>query len=427
MSPVLFVGAGPGAVDLLTVRAKAAIEAADVVFFDQLVSDAIRALARDARPYTSIDQVIAEAKAGNNVVRLQIGDPTIFGRLAAQMHALDAAGLPYEIVPGVTAATAAAAAAKVSLTETTVGRSVALVSAHSPDIPVPDADTIVYYMGRPAGDEPVIAVENASLPSERVTRDPSAIGSPSIVISGLVTDLKSLPLRGVRVVVTRAESSTMNERLRRLGATVIAYPVIEIVAPSDPRAIDEAAAQASRYDWVIFTSVNGVRAFFDRIRDLRGFRARICAIGPATRAAVEAHKLVVDLTPPEYVAESLVSCFDQNLTGQRILLPRAAVARDVVPDELRRRGAIVDVVEAYRTVVPAGAVALAGDYDWVTFTSSSTVKNFLALGNRPRGRVASIGPVTSATLRMHSIEPDVEAGEFTTAGLVEAIVCANRR
>ena len=248
-----------------------------------------------------------------------------------------------------------------------------------------------------------------------------------VVIRGAVADLKSLPLYERRIVVTRAESSRLNLELRRLGADVIEFPVIQIVPPLDDSPLRRAVDELPAYDWLIFTSANGVRRFFDLVQDLRTLRAKICAIGPATAAEIEKWKLLVDIQPAEYVGEALASALPGNLTGQRILLPRAAVARDVVPQMLRNRGAIVDVVEAYRTVTPEHSKPLPEQFDWVTFTSSSTVKNFLALAGPPKGRTASIGPVTSATLRMHGITPDVEAQEYTTEGLVAAILRHEKR
>ena len=427
MTPVLFTGAGPGDPELLTLKARRAIEQAEAVFHDELVPEAIWSLSPHSQPYQDPTQLISAAQAGRRVVRLQVGDPTIYGRLVEQMEALDRAGVPYEIIPGVTAATAAAAAAKISLTHKTLGRSVALVSAHDPSIPVPAADTQVFYMGRPLQDGPAIAVENASRPQQQIYRDGvTEAQAPSIVIAGAVANLRSLPLYRQRIVVTRAESSRMNVRLRALGADVVEFPVIEIVPPADPAPLDQAAASLSQYDWLIFTSVNGVNALFDRVHDLRGLRARICTIGPATQAAVERLKLKVDVVPPDYVGEGLVAALPSDLAGQRILIPRAAVARDIVPDALRQRGAQVEVIAAYRTVVPRQTASLPAEYDWVTFTSSSTVKNFLALAGPPKGRIASIGPITSATLRQHGLEPNIEAAEYTTDGIVAALERAVR-
>ena len=220
---------------------------------------------------------------------------------------------------------------------------------------------------------------------------------------------------------------------------VIELPAIEIQPALDYDPLDQAIANLGTYDWLVFTSANGVRFFLERLdrsaTDLRALRARICAIGPATRAAIEALHLKVDVMGKDYLAEGMLAAFaSHNLAGQRILLPRAAVARDLVPVELARRGAVVDVVEAYRTAVPEGARAAAAEIfgatqkpDWVTFTSSSTVRNLVAVaGAAAVGGVkaASIGPITSATARELGIEVTVEASVFTVDGLVEAILRA---
>jgi uroporphyrinogen III methyltransferase/synthase len=239
---------------------------------------------------------------------------------------------------------------------------------------------------------------------------------------------------GQRIVVTRAreQAGELTARLRSLGAEVIEFPTIEIRPAEDYRPLDEAIARLDSYDWLIFTSANGVRFFAARAGE-RAVRARICAIGPATRRALERLHLQADLMPAEYVAESLVEAFaSEDLAGKRILLPRAVMARDVVPAELTSRGARVDVVEAYRTAIPDGAAALAREIfsgprkpGWITFTSSSTVTNFVAAAGVEAlagVRVASIGPITSATARKHGIAVTVEAATYTTDGLVEAIL-----
>jgi uroporphyrinogen III methyltransferase/synthase len=257
---------------------------------------------------------------------------------------------------------------------------------------------------------------------------------PASVVIGEVVALREklnwfekLPLFGQRIVTTRAG---MADPLRALGAEVFELPAIEIRPPRDPAPLAAAIAQLASYDWLIFTSANGVRGFLAALDaspvDLRQLRARLCAIGPATAAALTALHLKVDVIPQEYVAESLVAALEKyDLAGQRILLPRAAVARDVAPDALRARGAQVDVVEAYYTAVPATDLSAVAAADWVTFTSSSTVKNFLALGGGrlldAGARIASIGPVTSSTVRQHGYEVAVEAREFTIPGLVAAL------
>ena len=271
---------------------------------------------------------------------------------------------------------------------------------------------------------------------------------PATVIIGEVVALREkidwfekLPLFGRKIVVTRAadQAAEFSDRLRALGADAIELPVIALEPPADPAPLDRAIENLASYDWLIFTSVNGVRFFLDRLdqspHDLRSLKARICAIGPATRKAIEDLHLKVDLMPEEYVAESLIKAFaGENLAGKKVLLPRAAVARDVIPVELAKLGAQVDVVEAYRNVVPANAAARAREIfsaekkpDWITFTSSSTVKNLLAITGREAlegVRIASIGPVTSSTFCAHGLKVDAEAKQFTLDGLIEAILAA---
>jgi uroporphyrinogen III methyltransferase / synthase len=241
------------------------------------------------------------------------------------------------------------------------------------------------------------------------------------------------------VVITRAaeQAGELAGKLHALGAEVLELPAIAIRPARDFGPLDAAIARLEEYDWLIFTSPNGVRCFLERLdastRDLRAVRARICAIGPGTKSLLEELHLKVDLMPKEYVAESLVEAFAGfELEGKRMLLPRAAVARDVVPVELGKRGALVDVVEAYHTGVPGESAELAKKIfaqgrrpDWVTFTSSSTVKNFLALAGKGAldgVQVASIGPVTSETCRAHGVEVAVEAEPHTIDGLVMAIL-----
>jgi len=250
---------------------------------------------------------------------------------------------------------------------------------------------------------------------------------------------ESLPLFGQRIVVTRArrQAEALSTKLRALGAEVIELPTIEIHPALDYEPLDRAIAGLGSYHWLIFTSVNGVRFFLERLDrsavDLRALRARICVIGPATRAAVEALHLKIDVMGQEYVAESLVEALGAyDLRDRRILLPRAAIARDLVPAGLARRGALVDVVDAYRTSAPEGAAVAAAEIlgaadkpHWITFTSSSTVQNFVAVAGTEAlagVRVASIGPVTSATARGLGIRVAVEAPVFTVDGLVEAIL-----
>lgn len=258
------------------------------------------------------------------------------------------------------------------------------------------------------------------------------------------------PLRDVRVLVGRArhQAGSLSSQLRKLGAEVLEIPFIEIRPPRSFRKLDTALQNLAAYDWLILTSVNGVEAMGERMNKLRLRRQvlahlKIASIGPATRRAIEKRGARVDVVPEEYVAESVVKSLRRQVKGKRILLVRAKVARDVIPNELRKAGAVVDVVEAYETVVPKSSRARlraalrdSGKRpDVVTFTSSSTVKNFVQLlGDSSRGRkrpallgsvaLASIGPVTSSTLRELGLGVDVEAREFTIPGLVAAIVAS---
>jgi uroporphyrinogen III methyltransferase/synthase len=272
---------------------------------------------------------------------------------------------------------------------------------------------------------------------------------PATIVIGDVVALREklnwfgkLPLFGQRIVVTRAkdQADALSAPLRQLGADVVELPTIEIQPASDYAALDAAIARLGEYDWLIFTSANGVRCFFERLdagpTDLRAIRGKLCAIGPATRDALRHFHLKVDAMAADYVAEGVLDVLKSyQMAGAKVLLARAAVARDILPDELRRWGATVDVVEAYRTGVPSDLAARAGAVleqkaDWIVFTSSSTASNLLAACGADSGslldgvRVASIGPITSATLREAGVRVSLEASPHTVPGLVDAILAA---
>jgi uroporphyrinogen III methyltransferase/synthase len=303
-----------------------------------------------------------------------------------------------------------------------------------------------------------MAVRWATRPDQSVVAAPlSELGNavaeagmkpPATIIIGDVVRLREklswfeqLPLSGQRIIVTRAagQAPALTARLRSLGADAAELPVIEIRPASDYSPLDKAIANLPEYGWLIFTSANGVRFFLERLersgRDLRALPGRICAIGPATSAALAALHIKVDLTPAEYVAESLVEAFaNQDLEGKRILLPRAAVARDLIPVELAKRGARVDVVEAYRTEIPEFAheyarEVLAHKPHWITFTSTSTVNHFLSIAGKAAVKdvkVATIGPVTTQACLDRGVFVDAEASPYTIDGLVEAILLSRR-
>ncbi|HVV47446.1 MAG TPA: uroporphyrinogen-III synthase, partial [Bryobacteraceae bacterium] len=290
-------------------------------------------------------------------------------------------------------------------------------------------------------DQDVVEGTLATLPGlihERGLKPPATIIVGEVVtLRAKLSWFEKLPLFGKRIVVTRAaeQAGALTAMLHQLGADVIELPTIEIRPAADYAALDAAIARLPEYDWLIFTSVNGVRFFLDRLdaskSDLRSIRGRLCAIGPATRDSLERFHLKVDVMAEEYVAEGLLRALGAfDLSKAKVLIARAAVARDILPEELRRRGAQVDVVEAYRTAAPENLAehargVLEAKPDWITFTSSSTASNLIAAcgaGTLSGVRVASIGPVTSATLRDAGVEVTAEANPHTIRGLVDRII-----
>jgi len=492
MNKVYLVGAGPGDPELITMKGRRLLERADSILYDHLANPALLDLApaQAERIYVGKKKsvhafsqeeicamLIERARRGLNVVRLKGGDPFIFGRGGEEAEALAAAGVAFEIVPGVTSPLGIAAYTGVPLTHREHTKVVTFVTGHDAGgidwSKIGTTETLVIFMGIFAFDEiaraliahgraadtPAMAVRWGTRPDQQTLAGTLAtlpgliheheLKPPATIVIGEVVGLREklnwferLPLFGQRIVVTRArgQADALSSKLRALGADAIELPTIEILPALDYDPLDQAIANLGVYDWLIFTSANGVRFFLERLDrsavDLRALRARICAIGPATRAAIEACHLKVDVMGKDYVAEGMLAALSahggaHNLAGQRVLLPRAAVARDLVPVELARRGAVVDVVEAYRTAAPAGAFDLTEKPDWVTFTSSSAVRNFVAVagaealaGVLAGVKVASIGPITSATARELGIEVTVEASAFTVDGLVEAILRA---
>lgn len=487
---VYLVGAGPGDPELLTLKGRRILERADVVFYDHLAPESLLHLASAAaeRVYVgkkrathsySQDQInamlIARAEAGDIVVRLKGGDPYLFGRGGEEAEALAEAGVSFEVVPGVTSAVGIAAYSGIPLTHRDHTSVVSIVTGHNAESidweRFGNSETLVILMGLAAfeaiaariiaggrsPETPAVAVRWGTRPDQKTIEGTlatlpgllreSGLKPPATIIVGGVTSLRSklnwfekLPLFGQRVAVTRprAQSVEMMAKLRELGAEPIEFPTISIEAASDYRPLDLALSRLNLYDWLVFTSVNGVRVFLERLDlsgcDLRSLRARLAVIGPATREALESAHLKVDVMGREFVTESLLEALAAHVVkDQRALLIRAAVARDVLPDQLRNLGAQVEVVEAYRTLPPPNLLARAAEIaahppDWITFTSSSTVENCFSVLDRAivqSTRVASIGPVTSATLRKHGIEPTVEAPTFTTEGLIEAIQRSN--
>ena len=476
------------------------MEEADAVVYDRLAPETLLKYARPEAEKVYVgkkpgnptmsqeeinDLIVALGRDGKTVVRLKGGDPYIFGRGGEEALALLQAGLPFEVVPGVTSGVAAPAYAGIPVTHRQVSTSVAFVTGHEdPTKGHTDvdwgklanaADTLVLYMGVgrlaeissgliSAGrtpDTPVACVRWGTLPEQRTVTGTlediadrvteAGLKPPAIIVVGDVVALREAgldwyerrPLFGRRVVVTRAraQAGELSTELERLGAEVYEFPTIEISPPQDFGPLDDAIRGLDSYDWLIFTSVNGVEAFVERVRrhgfDLRVVPrgARIAAIGPATAERLEEFGLRVDVVPGEYRAEALVGALDaDSFAGRRVLIPRARVAREILPQKLREAGAEVVVPPAYESVPSsAGKEELslrlrAGEVDCVTFTASSTVENFVAAFGEEEAalllsgtRVVCIGPITAGTARELGLRVDAEAAQYTIPGLVEAV------
>ncbi len=492
---VYLVGAGPGDPGLLTLKGKAILERADCVVYDILTNQSLLRLVRPGCEKISVAQfgprrttrhsetvklLIAKARSGQVVARLKGGDPFIFGRGGEEALELVKAGIPFEVVPGVSAGYAAAAYAGIPVTHRGHAASVALIAGH--EFPEKEsgsvdwakvskaADTLVFFMGVKNLPEIVSALikhgRRTNTPTAvihwgtragqkvatgtlaDITSKAAGLQPPAVIVVGEVVRLREeliwferLPLFGKRIVITRAreQAAALREPLEDLGAEVIEVPAIEIRDPNSWEQLDGAVRRLKEFDYLLVTSVNGVRNFLSRlqavgrdVRDLKGLT--IGAVGPATALEFAQRGVRVDFLPQEYRAEGLLKALaGRDLTGKAFLIPRAKVARDLVPRALKERGARAEVVEAYETVLPnfpPGELErlLAPPPELVTFTSSSTAANFLKLveEHRLRGELAnvsfaSIGPVTSGTLRKLGLSVALEATESTISGLVRAI------
>ncbi len=488
------VGAGPGDLGLVTLRAKECIEQADLIVYDYLSNPEMLGWAREtaeiiyvgkkAGAHTlSQDQInallVEKASAGNQVVRLKGGDPFVFGRGGEEAEALAQAKISFEVVPGVTSAIAGPAYAGIPITHREQNSHVTFFTGHE-DPGKTESSIDFAALAKLGGTQVMLmGVERieaiakrmldsgmrADLPVALVRwattgRQETLVGTlsdiaqrvktarfeaPAVAVFGDVVSLReklnwyeARPLSGKRIVVTRTrqQAGVLSRELRLLGADVLELPTIRIEPPKDLREFAELVQDAHTYDWIVFTSPNGVTAFFDLFyklyddaREIGG--ARIAAIGPATAQRVKDYHLHVDLQPEEFVAEAIVREFKREggVENLRILLARAEKARDVLPKELSAWGAIVDQGFAYRTVAETRDITgarrrlLDEGADLITFTSSSTVENFLALGLPwPKGmQIASIGPITSKTVREHGLKVDVEARRHDIPALVETI------
>ncbi|MDR0888319.1 MAG: uroporphyrinogen-III C-methyltransferase [Coriobacteriales bacterium] len=508
---VYLIGAGPGDPELITVKGRRVIEEADVIIYDYLSNPALLDYARgDAKKiyvgkkgfskHITQDEInqclLDEAKelqsaGGGIIARLKGGDPFVFGRGGEEAIVLAQYGVPFEIVPGVTAGVAAPAYAGIPVTHRGLSSSVAFITGNEDPRKEESsidwagiangAETLCFYMGirnlpricsqlvahgRDAA-TPVALVRWGTMPNQEVlcgTLDDIAgkaaeadFKSPAIILVGQVASLRESiawlehkPLCGMRIAVTRtqAQAGVLGRKLEALGASVVLMPTIEIhpIEPND--ALKACTDMLDAYDWLVFTSANGVRCFFDHLRrfwpstrhiDARALAGiRIAAIGPATAAALGEYGIHADVVPPRYVAESAVEAMkDAGVrSGDNVLLPRASEARDALPNGLRDAGAHVDVVPVYKTLPSCSGTTLRAldqlkshEIDAITFTASSTAKNFFALleendidKNVLDSVLAySIGPITTSSLEDFGFAPKAQAVEYTIDGLVKAI------
>jgi uroporphyrinogen III methyltransferase/synthase len=484
---VSFVGAGPGVPDLLTVRAVERLQRADVIVHDALVParllDVVNpvaeriAVAREDRaegdPGTATGMLLVRlATQGRTVVRLKGGDPAVFARLIEELEPLRQAGIAVELVPGVTAALAAAAAAGLPLTSREAASSLTIVTGREADDKAAGLDfgalaalpgTISVYMGVEQvarwsqgllaagrrGDDPVTIVSRCSWPDQRIGRTTlaeCAAGfarhgwrSPAVVIVGAggAPLNRSGPLGGGRVLVTRpaGQHDEVDALVREAGGECLHVPVIAIADPPSWQPLDEAIDRADGYDWIVFASANGVRSFLRRLRaagrDARGLgTARLAAIGPATRRELEQAGLVCDLVPDTFRSEGLAAALAGTVRNGRFLLVRADKGRDVLRRDLEALGHHVDEVAAYCSrpldSLDDDVLAMLDDLpiDWIMVTSSSIAEAAARLfGSRMRQwRIASISPVTTTAIVTSGLQPTVEADQATLEGLVAAMV-----
>ncbi len=496
---VYLIGAGPGDPGLITVKGLECVKKADVIIYDYLANERLlehrrpdaeliyvgKQGGRHTLPQPEINTlIIKKAGEGKTVARLKGGDPFIFGRGGEEAEELSDHGIPFEIVPGVTAATAVPTYAGIPLTHREHTASVAFVTGHEDptkeeskvhwDRIATGIGTLVFFMGMKNlqnivdnlvshgrnPDTPVALIQWGTRTDQRVVTGTlkdiiekvkeAKLGPPAIIVVGEVVRLReklnwyeSKPLFGKRVVVTRSrdQASVFAEMLIDRGATIIEFPTIDVVPPASWAELDAAIDEVESYQWVIFTSANAVRFFFDRLRgrgkDLRQLKGiSICAVGPKTAEALEQFGLKADVIPAEFKAEGVLAALGGiDVEGKRFLIPRAKIAREIIPDRLRELGAEVTVATAYENVKPTGDVERVkklfeeGKIAAVTFTSSSTVHNFVEmLGQKEykillKGAViACIGPVTAKTAKEYGLTADIMPKDYTIPALVDALV-----
>lgn len=492
---VYLVGAGPGDEGLITLSAIEAIETADILVYDELANAEFlkRAKGRAEVVYVgkkagvhSVPQdeicslLVDYAKKGKRVCRLKGGDPFLFGRGGEEAEVLAQNGISFEVIPGVSSAISVPAYAGIPITQRGLTSGVAIFTGHEdPKKETSDLNwksiarlktTLVFLMGMenlPSivdnlirngldASTPVAVIHKGTTPCQKVATgmlrniveivERKKLTAPSIIVVGKVVEMRETlgwfekrPLFGKKIMVTRSrkQASKLVHGLQKLGANVLEFPTIEIVQNSEvlPQ-LDGAIKKLTRYDWIVFTSANGVEIFMERLKELN-FDGRqlgntkVCAIGPATKEKLEEYFINADLVPEKYVAESILDALKDKVKGKKVLLPRADIARDALPEGLKKHGAEVEVIDIYHTLPVIDSADklkdLLASADIVTFTSSSTVTNLVKIlgGNgseqKLKIKAASIGPITTETAELHGLNVVCEAKEYTIPGLIEAI------
>ena len=491
---VYLIGAGPGDPGLLTLRGKEVLERADVIVYDYLVNPALLKHAKNSAEILSVGKkagkkeatqkeinalLVKKAREGSTVARLKGGDPFVFGRGGEEVQALNKENIAFEIVPGVTSAVSVPAYAGIPLTHRDHTSSFAVVTGHEnpgkegTSIPwkaLADIGTVVFLMGVrnlsrnmkrliKAGknkNTPAAIIAWGTYPAQvtvtgtvgdiaKRVKHRKDVGAPAILVVGGVVTLKEIadwyetkPLFSKRILVTRPKDQSEHfvSSLESEGAHVITYPTIEIIPPGSFIALDRAIKNIRQYDWIVFTSVNGVTYFLERLKkkgkDLRElYGVKVAAIGEKTSESLELSGIAVEVVPRDFRAEGLIEIFSgMNVEGSKFLIPRAKYARSVLPDALRRMGAHVDVASSYETVQPPGQdvkmikkLIKDGDIDVLTFTSSSTVRNFFEqVGKIPKDTViACIGPITAGTVGEFGYDTEIMPDKYTVEALSQAI------
>jgi uroporphyrinogen III methyltransferase/synthase len=492
---VYLIGAGPGDPGLLTLKGKRCIEEADVIIYDHLVNKKLLEFAKDGAEIIYVGKVagkhtksqeeinsllVAKSKAGKTVARLKGGDPFIFGRGGEEALELVNHKIPFDVIPGITAATSVPAYAGIPLTHRDFNSSIALVTGHEDPLKGGSKiewkglstciENLIFFMGAKnlpnivkkliengrKPDTPIAVIRWGTTPLQEtivgrlndITEKAKNVKPPAIIVVGDVVALRDKlnwfekkPLFGKRILITRPkrQADGFVELLGNEGAITLQFPTIETVPPDSWDALDNTIKRLDTYQWLIFTSANGVRFFIERlktnkkdIRELKGIK--ICAIGPKTAASVESLGISVDAVPEKYIAEGVIEEMNKyGVKGKKMLLPRASVARDILPIELKKMGAEIDVVDAYKTVKPVEKaneiknMLKNKEIDVITFTSSSTVKNFMDYFNDDKKilkniTIASIGPITAKTVEEFGLKNDIVSDEHTIERFTEKII-----